>query len=133
MPTEGVDPDNAGPPPEHLATLFVGEVRLQAMRCDLPGHRCTAVHFAAGARTRPHTHPHGQQFVVVSGIGVVGDDAGVRVVRTGDVATIGPGGWHWHGAVPGSAMVHVTVQQPGVDLDVPERDWAEAYPADLGA
>lgn len=132
MTTQHVDPADAAPPPEDLAPLFVGEVRLQPLPCELPEHRSMAVHFAAGARTRPHTHPHGQQIVVVSGVGVIGGDDGVRVVRPGDVNTVGPGGWHWHGAVPGSSMVHVTVQRPGIDLAVEERDWAAVYTDDLG-
>jgi quercetin dioxygenase-like cupin family protein len=100
------------------------------MPCELPGHRCTAVHFAAGAHTRPHVHPHGQQIVVVDGVGVIGDDEGVRIIRPGDVSTVAPGRWHWHGAVRSSPMTHVTVQPPGIEMDIPQRDW-DAYPDEL--
>ena len=91
-----------------------------------------AVHFSAGARTRPHRHTQGQHLVITSGTGVVGDEQGLHVVRPGDVVASPPGGWHWHGAVPGTAMTHVTVEDPGLELDVEQRDWAEVYTDDLG-
>ena len=43
------------------------------------------------------------------------------------------GAWHWHGAVPTQSMSHVTVQDPGLDLDVERRDYDEVYAADLGS
>jgi len=45
-----------------------------------------------------------------------------------------PGAWHWHGAAPGTAMTHLTVEQPGdFDLDVDRRDWDITYGPELGA
>ena len=93
-----------------------------------------AVFFGAGARTVPHTHHHGQHLVIAEGTGVVGDEKGVHVVRAGDVVSSPPGAWHWHGATPGTAMTHLTVEQPGdFDLDVDRRDWDITYGPDLGA
>ena len=40
--------------------------------------------------------------VFVEGVGVVGDEKGVHVVRAGDVVSNPPGTWRWHGAVPGT-------------------------------
>ena len=93
-----------------------------------------AVHFGAGARTVPHVHHGGQHLVYVNGVGVVGDESGVRVVRAGDVISSPPGSWHWHGATPGMPATHVTFEQPGdLDCDVEWRDWDDGYPPDLGA
>lgn len=120
--------------PAPLQALFndAGQVRVQKLPCALPGLDSKVVHFAAGARTNPHRHTEGQHIIIVSGAGVVGDESGVRVVRTGDVITSPPGGWHWHGALPTQAMSHVTVENPGLDLEVERRDWADVYTADLG-
>ena len=123
------------PVPDALTALFedAGKVRVQPLPCELPDVGSKAVHFEAGARTRPHRHTRGQHIVVVSGVGVVADETQVKVVRAGDVISSPPGAWHWHGATPTSAMSHVTVEDPGLDLDVEQRDWADAYPPDLGS
>ena len=129
------DPAQAGPVPDRLTALFedATKVTVQALPCELPGVGSKAVHFQAGARTRPHRHTSGQHLVIVSGTGVVADEEQVRVVRVGDVVSSPPGAWHWHGATPTTAMSHVTVEDPGLDLDVEQRDGAEAYTDDLGA
>ena len=122
------------PVPDPLKALFnnADDVRVQKLPCALPGLDSKVVHFAAGARTMPHRHSEGQHIIIVDGVGVVGDENGVHVVHTGDVITNPPGGWHWHGATPTTAMSHVTVEDPGLDLDVEQRDWAEVYTPDLG-
>ena len=123
------------PVPDTLTALFedAGKVRVQTLPCELPDVGSKAVHFEAGARTRPHRHTQGQHIVVVSGVGVVADETQVKVVRAGDVVSSPPGAWHWHGATPTTAMSHVTVEDPGLDLDVEQRDWADVYTEDLGA
>jgi hypothetical protein len=92
--------------PEQLRFLFNNpdEVRVQPLPCSLPGLKSMAVHFGAGARTVPHAHHGGQHLVYTDGVGVVGDESGVRVVRAGDF-----------------------------DPDVDQRDWDDSYPPDLGA
>ena len=129
------DPAAGKPVPDTLTALFedASKVRVQSLPCEIPDVGSKAVHFEAGARTRPHRHAQGQHLVVVSGVGVVADETQVRVVRAGDVVSSPPGAWHWHGATPTSAMSHVTVEDPGLDLDVEQRDWADVYTQDLGA
>ena len=123
------------PVPEALRALFNEPdlVRVQKLPCGLPDLGSMAVHFAAGSRTVPHTHTNGQHLVISEGVGVVADEQAVHIVRAGDVVTNPPGAWHWHGALPGSAMSHVTVETPGgIDMDVDRRDWEQAYPPELG-
>jgi len=70
----------------------------------------------------------------VDGVGVIGDEKGVHVVRAGEVVSSPPGAWHWHGATPATAMTHLTVEKPGdFDLDVDRRDWDITYGPELGA
>jgi quercetin dioxygenase-like cupin family protein len=126
----------SNPVPEHLRGLFnhPDDVRVQKLPCELPEKGSMAVFFGAGARTVPHTHHQGQHLFITQGVGVVGDETGVRVVRAGDVVSSPAGGWHWHGAAPGTAMIHVTVEKPGdFDLDVDRRDWDATYGPELGA
>ena len=121
--------------PDQLQTLFNNpdDVGVQVLPCQLPGLKSMAVHFGAGARTVPHVHHGGQHLVFVDGIGVVGDEHGVHVVRAGDVISSPPGGWHWHGATPTKPATHVTFELPGdFDRNVARRDWDESYPPDLG-
>ena len=123
-----------GPVPDQLRSLFnqPDDVRLQELPSRLPGFGSLAVHFGAGARTVPHQHHSGQHLIFVEGIGAVGDENGVRVVRPGDVVSNPPDSWHWHGATPKSAATHVTFEAD-FDLDVERRDWDDTYPPDLGA
>ena len=132
-----VSQSQSDPVPGQLRGLFnhPDDVRVQKLpRAGLEDRGSMAVFFGAGARTVPHTHHHGQHLVIAQGPGVIGDEKGVRVVRAGDVVSSPPGAWHWHGAAPGTAMTHVTVEQPGdFDLDVDRRDWDTAYGPELGA
>jgi quercetin dioxygenase-like cupin family protein len=117
--------------PEALRRHFQGEARIQRLAspfADGPG--VFAVHFEAGGRTRPHLHRSGQLLHVAAGEGIVANESERRVVRTGDVITVLPDEWHWHGATPTSPMTHLTVQMPGseeTDWEVDERDWAADY------
>lgn len=131
---DSADPASAKPVPEKLVSLFndASKVRVQQLPCELAGISSKAVHFEAGARTMPHRHEKGQHIVVTAGVGVVADETQLRVVRPGDVVSSPPGGWHWHGATPTAAMSHVTLEDPGLDLDVERRDWDDVYTEDLG-
>lgn len=122
---------SAGDMPDSFAPHFDGPARFQFFDSPFrPGPAVFAVHFEAGTRTRPHVHHSGQVLYFTSGEGVVADRSGRRVVRPGDVVTVQPDEWHWHGATPDHPASHLTVQMPGsedVDWDVDEGDWAEGY------
>lgn len=128
------DASQGKPVPDKLTALFndATKVKVQALPCELPDVGSKAVHFSAGARTMPHRHTKGQHIVVTAGVGVVADETQLQIVRPGDVISSPPGGWHWHGAIPSAAMSHVTIEDPGLDLDVERRDWDSVYTDDLG-
>ena len=117
--------------PEEYGPHFQGQARVQRFASPFGDRPAVlAVHFEAGARTRPHVHRSGQVLYVTAGEGVVADRSGRRTVRPGDVVTVEPEEWHWHGGAPQTAMTHLTVQvtAPGdVDWDVDEGDWASGY------
>jgi len=117
--------------PEGYRPHIVGEARIQRFASPFGDQPAVfAVHFEAGARTRPHVHHSGQVLHVTQGRGIVANRAGRQVVLPGDVVTIEPDEWHWHGATPDSPMTHLTVQvtAPGdIGWDVDEEDWASDY------
>lgn len=81
------------------------------------------VAFEPGARSAWHTHPAGQQLVVMSGQGLTQEwGQPIQVIRAGDVVWCPPGVKHWHGAAPGSAMTHLAITG---SVDGRNVDWLE--------
>lgn len=117
--------------PEEYQPHFEGQARFQPFTSPFGDHPSVfAVHFEAGARTRPHAHRSGQVLHITAGRGIVASRSGRQVVLPGDVVTVDPDEWHWHGGTPDSPMTHLTVQvtAPGdIDWDVDEGDWAGGY------
>ncbi len=92
--------------------IFTGTVRIDPVFAPIDGITAGAglVTFEPGARSNWHTHPAGQQLVVVSGVGRTGTwDGTVEEIRAGDVVTCPIGVKHWHGASPTVAMSHLAV------------------------
>ena len=114
---------------------FTGQVWLEVLAPpgSAAGLEVFSVHFAPGARTAWHAHPHGQVLMVTDGQGLVQSRGGeVAEIGTGDTVVAEPGEWHWHGAGPRTYMTHTAVQGPGPDGAT--ADWGEPvsdeeYPA----
>lgn len=93
---------------------FTATVRIDTpFAAKAPGRMQGAVvTFEPGARTAWHTHPLGQTLIVTAGCGLVQRESGpVETIRPGDIVWIAPGVKHWHGAVPGTAMTHMAIQE----------------------
>ncbi len=69
--------------------------------------------FDPGARTNWHTHPEGQVLYIASGAGRVGTAEDLIDVAAGDVVVTPPGEVHWHGAAPGSYLMHLSLTTGG--------------------
>ncbi|MBO0807021.1 MAG: cupin domain-containing protein, partial [Actinobacteria bacterium] len=68
------------------------------------------VNFTPGARTFWHSHERGQILLVTAGRGLIQAKGGpVHVLRAGDTVWAPPGEAHWHGAAPGSYLVHTAI------------------------
>lgn len=77
------------------------------------------VHFAPGARTAWHTHPHGQTIFVLEGIGRCQRKGGpVEEIRPRRPGLFEPGENHWHGAAPNWFMLHLAVAQADDDGNI---------------
>lgn len=104
----------SGLPTPGPATNFTGQVTVRSP-FRLPGTSRVGgatVSFARGARSAWHSHPQGQTLVVTEGCGWTQVRGGqVEQICAGDVAWVGPGQVHWHGATPTSAMTHVAISE----------------------
>lgn len=108
------------------AEWFTGTVHLDTIAAPGNGSDVGSahVHFAPGARTAWHTHPHGQTIWVTDGVGVCQRRGGpVELIRPGDRVFFEPGEDHWHGAHPQRFMSHVAMQQADAHGTVVE--WGE--------
>jgi quercetin dioxygenase-like cupin family protein len=93
-------------PDEH----FTGKVWFGPLSNHEDGISALAVQFEPGARTDWHSHSKGQVLYIVNGAGLVQTDDGTTVeVSSGDVIYAPPGEVHWHGAMPASPMMHLSL------------------------
>jgi quercetin dioxygenase-like cupin family protein len=96
------------------ADWFTGEVYIDPVAVPAGSSTFAAahVHFAPGARTAWHIHPHGQTIYVTEGVGLCQREGGpVEVIRPGDRVFFEPGESHWHGAAPNRFMAHIAMHQ----------------------
>lgn len=105
---------------------FSGDVRVQML---FPTNATTQyggayVTFAQGARSAWHTHPAGQQLVVVKGICWTQEWNGKRIeARPGDTIWCPSGVKHWHGASTDGEMTHLALT--GVSENGANVEWLE--------
>jgi quercetin dioxygenase-like cupin family protein len=110
---------------------FTGEVWLRATLRGDDGTNIGIVHFAPGARTHWHQHAGGQFLYGLTGHGRVRSrgEAG-HVLEPGDVISVKPDEWHFHGGTPDSPFVHVAVNGGGDAIwgdPVTEEEYAEGF------
>jgi quercetin dioxygenase-like cupin family protein len=106
-----IDASLAKEPPE--PDNFIGAVRAQNLHqpSGAKGIEALIVHFPAGARTRPHTHPSEQVLTYVQGTGFVhmaGEEE--QRVPEGSVVVVPAGVVHMHGATDNGPIVHVAIR-----------------------
>ena len=93
---------------------FTGAVHIDTVAAPAGSSQIAAacVHFAPGARTAWHVHPHGQTIWVTEGIGLCQRRGGpIEVIRPGDRVFFEPGEEHWHGASATRLMTHLAMHQ----------------------
>jgi quercetin dioxygenase-like cupin family protein len=93
---------------------FTGNVRLErVLDGGADGVSISIVHFEDGARTNWHAHPGEQVLYILEGEGRVGTESEQHLVYPGDVVHESSGERHWHGAVPGQNMTHISITTGG--------------------
>jgi len=125
-----VDESQAVPAPE--PQNFTGRVRMQNLHqaAGMTKLELLAVHFDAGAHTRPHTHPSEQVLHVVRGNGFVwiaGEER--QRIPEGSIVAIPGGVVHMHGATEEEPICHLAFRAADgltdwAPADVPE-DWQQ--------
>ena len=93
---------------------FTGAVRIDPLFPALDSSRVTGglVTFEPGARSAWHTHPAGQNLIVVSGVGWTQCEGGPKQeIRAGDVVSCPCNKRHWHGATATTAMSHIAITE----------------------
>jgi quercetin dioxygenase-like cupin family protein len=123
-------PDRSEATPPERPEWFIGTVwqdRLTTPQGN-GGVAVLAVWFDAGSRTRPHVHTVDQALQVMEGVGIVATETQKRIIRAGDTVVVPASTWHWHGALPDQAMMHLSIKQhsPADDWTVPWKNW-ETY------
>jgi quercetin dioxygenase-like cupin family protein len=118
-----IDATLAGDPPD--PTNFSGRVRMQNLAAagGTAELEYLAVHFDAGAHTRPHSHSTDQVLCFVQGSGFVwlaGEER--QLVEEGNVVVIPAGVVHMHGATGAAPICHLAVRAPG------PTDWSPPVP-----
>ncbi len=107
------------------ADFFTGTVRIDPLfPAEEPSRVSGAVvTFEPGARSAWHTHPLGQNLIIVSGLGWTQCEGGPkREIRPGDVLSCPCGKKHWHGATATTAMSHIAITEA---LDGKNVEWME--------
>ncbi|MBI2765709.1 MAG: cupin domain-containing protein [Chloroflexi bacterium] len=105
-----------GDSPETLATapIFLGTVHLRPLidAVTSPEITVTLVRFTGGGKNRPHTHTADQILYVTEGEGIVASTEQENRVSAGDIVHVPAGEIHWHGAIPGGNMAHLSIIHP---------------------
>jgi quercetin dioxygenase-like cupin family protein len=120
-----IDEGLAKPPPE--PDNFVGRVRMQnfSAQSGAGGLDFFAVHFDAGAHTRPHIHSTDQFLYFVRGSGfVVFPDEERQIVPESGMVVVPARLLHMHGATENGAVCHLAIRAEG------PTDWAPQVPED---
>lgn len=96
-------------------STFTGDVTLERAMPEQTdgGMGVSVVHFNDGARTNWHEHPGEQVLYILEGEARAGTaDEEIRA-QPGDVIYMKPNQRHWHGAVEGGSMTHISVTTVG--------------------
>ena len=100
--------------PAEKGTTFTGDVTLTGLLGGGPGNISVAsVRFEDGARTHWHDHPGEQVLYVVEGEARAGTADEELRAGPGDVIYMPAGERHWHGAVEGQTMTHLSITTVG--------------------
>ena len=100
--------------PNEFATGGTSQLERLMTAQTAGGMAVALVHFTDGAVTHWHTHPGEQVLLVTAGACRFGNEAGEGgVAETGDVIHFPPGEKHWHGAVEGASMTHLSITTVG--------------------
>lgn len=96
-------------------STFTGEVTLDRLMPAQTegGINISVVHFENGARTHWHEHPGEQALYILEGEARAGTPNEEIRASVGDVIYMPPNERHWHGAIEGGSMTHISITNVG--------------------
>lgn len=125
----------AGKPTERRTDTFTGTVLADPVLPAEDGIVVNTVTFESGGRTYWHKHEIAQVLIVTHGEGrLQRDDGAGETLRPGDVAHIPAGEVHWHGAAPGSLLIHIAVSVGKTEWmhEVSDEEYESAFAENSG-
>lgn len=107
-----VKKQDMGPP------LFTGKIFSQTPVTDKEGADMSVnfIHFPKGVRNKLHKHSNDQILIITEGKGMVATRKQKVKVAKGDIVWTPAGEEHWHGAMPGSTFIHISITRSGTKL-----------------
>ena len=93
----------------HGGSMFAGVVWGEILLPHADGAGVNRVTFAPGSRTVWHRHCGGQMLIGCAGSGLVVTRDAVQDISEGTVVQAFAGEIHWHGALPGTFMSHLSI------------------------
>ena len=108
-------------------TTFTGT----SFRIEAEGIRVSSRGFEAGARTHWHTHSEQLLFVKEGRLRYQVEGQPVGEVGLNETAHLPRGVRHWHGAVPGEPLTHVSVTFPNEAGEHLAIEWMEPVTDDV--
>ena len=109
-----IDPNKIDKAISTMPIFTGGEVRTQPLISKDHTNSLGMLHvyFAAGARTKFHTHTNDQVLLATEGEGIVATREVEQVMTPGMVIHVPPGEVHWHGATKHSSFAHISINPP---------------------
>ena len=96
-----------------------------SFRLEAGDVRVSSRGFEAGARTHWHTHSDQLLFVKEGGLRYQVEGQPVADIGLNETAHLPRGVRHWHGAVPGEPLTHVSITFPNEDGEHLTIEWLE--------
>lgn len=111
--------------PEQFSRYFTGNAWLYMLVPKDNEFNCPIgnVTFEPGCRNNWHKHPGGQILLVTGGRGYYQEEGKpAQELSPGDVVKIAPNVKHWHGAIPDSWFVHLSIE---TNVNTGPAEWLE--------
>jgi len=96
------------------SSLFTSDdVSRQPLAPSSDDFNCSIVNFGTGVKNKFHVHESDQILIVTEGKGIVATESLESELAVGEVVFAPAGEKHWHGAVAGNSMAHLSVTTVG--------------------
>lgn len=91
--------------------LFTGKIVRQSPLKDVESSDLSVdyISFTEGVRNRFHIHSNDQVLIVTKGKGIIATEKKEFQIKEGDIIWVPAGEKHWHGAIPGFKLTHISI------------------------